>query len=422
MKIDKIFEKIKHGAKSVLIFIIRNRRYFCAGIVFVFIMVLLFTCAKPNISDKDPMKTVSEKYSTKPSKELKKLVDDYYKYYAAGDVDSIKKIASPVSEQEESYIKFYSEYIDEFVNPEIYTKAGMSEGSYLTSVVVDVKFKDIDTPAPGCDFFYIETNESGKLYINNTYGSFNQTNGIYEMDSDITALIAAYISQDDVIELQSKITKAYNEAILKDEKLKKFINNSLKDAIVEWNNSYAEQAKAAEEAAAEAEKAAEEEAKKAKAEKEKADREAENKAAGAKPGVANKNVNVRASADKESDRLGKLQGGTEVQVLGKEGDFYKIDFNGKDGYVAKEYLDVEGEEPEPAEEETESNAAGLSEGSKITLDSTVNIRSKMDTDSSKVAVAYAGDEVTVVMSYSEGWTKVKFGKKEGYIKTDLLTK
>ena len=44
----------------------------------------------------------------------------------------------------------------------------------------------------------------------------------------------------------------------------------------------------------------------------------------------------------------------------------------------------------------------------------------MDTSSSKVAVTYAGEKVTVVMSYSEGWTKVKYGKKEGYIRTDLL--
>jgi uncharacterized protein YgiM (DUF1202 family) len=44
----------------------------------------------------------------------------------------------------------------------------------------------------------------------------------------------------------------------------------------------------------------------------------------------------------------------------------------------------------------------------------------MDTSASKVAVAYAGEEVTVVMSYAEGWTKVKYKNKEGFIRTDLL--
>ena len=46
----------------------------------------------------------------------------------------------------------------------------------------------------------------------------------------------------------------------------------------------------------------------------------------------------------------------------------------------------------------------------------------MDKSSSKVAVAYAGETVEVVMSYSEGWTKVKYKNKEGYILTELLTK
>ena len=44
----------------------------------------------------------------------------------------------------------------------------------------------------------------------------------------------------------------------------------------------------------------------------------------------------------------------------------------------------------------------------------------MDSSSSKVAVAYEGEKVTVIMSYAEGWTKVKYGKKEGFIRTDLL--
>ncbi len=78
------------------------------------------------------------------------------------------------------------------------------------------------------------------------------------------------------------------------------------------------------------------------------------------------------------------------------------------------------------EDETEddnANAAtgiGFSAGDKITLHQTVNVRESMSETASKVAVAYAGDTVEVVMSYSEGWTKVVYKGKTGYIKTDLL--
>ena len=37
-----------------------------------------------------------------------------------------------------------------------------------------------------------------------------------------------------------------------------------------------------------------------------------------------------------------------------------------------------------------------------------------------VGVAYAGDSVTVQMSYAEGWTKVTWKDKEGYVKTEFL--
>ena len=44
----------------------------------------------------------------------------------------------------------------------------------------------------------------------------------------------------------------------------------------------------------------------------------------------------------------------------------------------------------------------------------------MSETSTKVAVGYAGDKVTVVMSYAEGWTKGNYKDTIGYIKTELL--
>ena len=67
-----------------------------------------------------------------------------------------------------------------------------------------------------------------------------------------------------------------------------------------------------------------------------------------------------------------------------------------------------------------SGGNSLAEWSTVVLKETVNIRESMSTDSAKVATAFAGEKVTVVMSYAEGWTKVTYGEKVGYIKTDLL--
>ena len=70
---------------------------------------------------------------------------------------------------------------------------------------------------------------------------------------------------------------------------------------------------------------------------------------------------------------------------------------------------------------TEGTAvSSLPEGTVVRLSNTTNIRSSMNETADKVGVAYAGENVTVVMSYAEGWTKVKWNSKTGYVKTDLL--
>ena len=59
-------------------------------------------------------------------------------------------------------------------------------------------------------------------------------------------------------------------------------------------------------------------------------------------------------------------------------------------------------------------------GDEFVLSYTVNIRSSMSETASEIAVADAGEKVTVVMQYSEGWTKVTYKGKEGYVKTEDL--
>ena len=299
---------------------------------------------------------------------------------------------------------------------QLFTKKGLSDDSYLVSAVVNLKFVNIDTLAPGCDFFYVEKNEDGVYYINNTYGSFNQTNSVYQMDTDVSNLIAAFNQQEDVLVKEATIQEEFDNAVASDSALSDFISTTLTDAIVQWNSDYQAQVAADEAAAAEAEVAAEAEAEAAATAEQEASEEAN-----AYTGTVNSRANVRESADASSNRLGSLDQGSQVTIYGEEGDFYKIDYQGSRAYITKEAITVgDASTDTEATEDVSTSASALEKGAEITLDSTVNIRSQMDSSSSKVAVAYAGEKVTVVMSYAEGWTKVKYGKKEGYIRTDLL--
>ncbi len=420
MNLQDLKTKLKNIIEISKDFIINYKRYFLAGGIFIVMALVLFLGTSSSGGDSKSTSGVYKSFKKNNNSELTTLINNYYTAYAEGDTDTLATLATPVSDQEISYIAFYSQYIESFNDVQIYTKPGLTDNSYLVTTEVELKYNDIDTAAPGLDFFYVETNEDGKLYINNIYGSFNQNNNIYEMDTEISDLIAVYIRQQDLLDLKAEVDEAYESALESDANLSALMSDTLPAAIIQWNTDYtAEVAAAAEEAA----KAEEEAAAAAEAEAQEA-AEAEEEA-NSYTGTTNAKANVRSAADANSDKLGSLESGTEITIYGEEGDFYKFDYNGTKAYITKDAVNVgdsteEESTEDTEEEETTTTAAALTAGDKITLTSTVNIRSAMDSSASKVAVAYAGEEVEVVMSYAEGWTKVKYGKKEGYIRTDLL--
>lgn len=416
MKNNDIKDMLTKKLKAAFKFVLTYKRYFSAAVILILIVVVLFACTGSNDSDSS-LSGAYAQYTENSNEELSTLISDYYTAYAAGDTDTLQTLADPYCDQEISYIQFYSQYIDSFSNIEIYTKPGLDDDSYLVSAVVDLKFVDIDTVAPGCDFFYVQKNDDGKLYINNIYGGFNQTNSVYQMDTDVSNLIATFNQQEDVLAKEAEVQEAFDEALESDTALYDFINTTLTDAIVQWNTDY--NASASSDDSGET------------ADTDTSSTITDEENSNAYTASIIDKVNVRASADKESDKLGSLDAGSTVRILGEDGDFYKIDYSGKGAYIIKTSVQTadesESEESTDTEETSSetssesSSASSVASGSEITLSSTVNIRSSMDTSSSKVAVAYAGEKVTVVMSYAEGWTKVKYGNKEGYIKTDLLS-
>ena len=321
--------KFKNIVDKAVDFVITYKRYFLAGVIFILMAVVLFVGT--GSGEGKSTSGVYKSFKKNTNSELTTLITNYYTAYADGDTDTLATLATPVCDQEISYIAFYSQYIDSFDDVEIYTKPGLTENSYLVTTSVQLKYTDIDTAAPGMDFFYVETNEDGNLFINNIYGSFNQNNNVYEMDSEISDLIAVYIRQQDFLDLKAEIDEAYDTALGEDTTLSSFMTESLPAAIIQWNTDYAAQVEAEAEEAAKAEEeaaaAAEAEAQAA------ADAEEE---ANSYTGTTNAKANVRSEASKDSDKLGSLESGVEITIYGEEGDFYKFDYNGTKAYITKD--------------------------------------------------------------------------------------
>ena len=134
-------------------------------------------------------------------------------------------------------------------------------------------------------------------------------------------------------------------------------------------------------------------------------------------------VNVRAAADTESDKIGTLEKGTALTRTGTDGEWSVVNYNGQTGYIKTEYLTTKNSDSDSdngGNEEQTTTSNFIAEGTVITLSDSINIRSGMSENDSKIGTAFCGEKVTVVMSYAEGWTKVTWNGQTGYIKTSLL--
>lgn len=424
MENSKLRDKLKKEKQnSALEFVKKNMRYFAAGALFLILVLVLVNCTDSkkdgaNVAGTENPSETQEAYQVDAYEEVNALVSQYYTAYAAGDLDTLTSLATPVSANEQSYIALFSQYVDEYQNVKCYTKSGLDSNSYLVSVAMEVKFTGVETAAPGLDFFYIRTNDDGKLYIDNLYSQYNFKNKDNALDTSVESLINEYKAETDVVALKTEIQANYDTAVASDEGLSTMITSTILEAINQWKIQL--KAENAQMAAQGTE--AEEETTEAVEETEQTVENTEETEQTTEQLATTDRVNVRAEANTDSEKLGTLEAGTVVTRTGVDGDWSIIDYNGTTGYVKNEFLtynvsEAQENESDDAEEERSSS---LAEGTEISLQNTVNIRSGMSETADRVGTAYAGEKVTVVMSYAEGWTKVKWNGETGYIKTSLL--
>ena len=420
----------------------KYKRYIAAGALFVAMVVVLAKCTGP-VTDtpKEPVADEqmadqagqTEKFQVDAIPEINELISTYYTAYAAGDVAALDEIAQPISDTEKSYIKVFSEYVDSYENLSCHTKSGLNDGEYVVSVYLEMKFKDVATAAPGLDFFYLRTNESGKLYIDNAYSQFNQSNMEESTEADVQALINEFEQAEDVMELQSEVQQKYEQAIAADADLNKMANETIPNAIATWVQSLTQAGDTAQEPAdqtgEEDKPAADETAKDdqntdEKSEEEKSEEKTENPDGESKTAYAMDGINLRKGAGTDKAIVTQIPLGGKLKIYPdteKDG-WVKAVYDGKKGYVKREYVTTKKSEV-PSGTDTageDEPAKALPQGKEITLSDSVNVRVSMSETADKVGLAYQGDTVKVIQSYAEGWTKVEWNGQTGYIKTELI--
>ena len=139
-----------------------------------------------------------------------------------------------------------------------------------------------------------------------------------------------------------------------------------------------------------------------------------------KTGIVNvsSSLNVREGASTSSKVIGSLSGNSKVTIVGEEGAFYKIEYKGSHGYVAKEYIkDIKDEvvtEPEKPSNPENSNKTGV-----VTASKGLNVRKEANTSSQIIGILNSGESVEII-GEENGFYKITYKGQEAYASKNYI--
>lgn len=349
---------------------------------------------------------------------INEFFETYYKAVVDGDTETMGNMIYYLDATEKLRAAETSKYT-ESASIEVYTKAGPNAGSYIAYVYSELKFYDYDRPLAGLRSYYVCTKEDGSFYINEDY-ELSESERRYMLEVQV---------QDDVIDLNNKVAAGYNDMVNGDraladflvemaEEIKKNIGETL--ARVESTEQIASGEGDAEESSKETETLKEENA------------SPETIVTEVKTTDV---VNIRTSDSETADKLGKAAVGDTFKLLETRGNGWsKIAYNGGEAYIKSDFLEpskteirdfasseeTAGEETPAETADTNETAASAATTGTVTVKENVRIRSGASETSEKLATAYTGDKLEVIMKQADGWTKIKYQGKTAYVKSDYV--
>ena len=333
--------------------------------------------------------------------EINDLMKKYYNAAANGDADTISTLRTGVDDKEIIVIQKKADYVSSYPVIKCYTKKGPIEDSFLVYVYYEVKIEGYEEQIPGLNVWYVCRNDSGSYYINED-----------PQDEKVTEYCKVLSVQDDVVDLSNTINVKFNEIMTENTELAAYMD----ELAVQMKVSVGEELAKAEVTPEVTPEVVEEETEEAEVQTEKKVK-------------ATTVVNVRSSDSEGADKLGKAQEGQIFTLLeDKLNGWSKIEFEGQEAYIKSEFLEPVGgssstntEDTATKDQPTDEEAAAASpESGSATVKETINLREKASTESNKITVIYGGEKLEVLQKNKDGWSKVKYNGKTGYVKSEFL--
>lgn len=330
---------------------------------------------------------------------IQALVTAYYDAMAAGDGAGMAALYDELTENERLRCEEVAKYLETVSGIEIYSKPGPVDGTTLVYVYYRVCFQNHAEEVPGWQMFYVFDNGQGGLSIKNEK-NFTEEEKEY---------VKAVSKQDDTVEFNNRVNAEYNELMEGNPQLLSYLGELGLQVDTALGVRLAEMNAATEPPAEEGspgEGAAPEESGESPAADVPAAPPADN---GPQYATATTTVNVRSSDSEQADKLGKVTGGTKVQVQEvRVNGWTKIVYEGGDGYIKSEYLQME------------ESAEGLEVIGTVTANTNINVRSAPSEQGEVLGVLPGGESLEFLGNEGD-WCKVKFSGKVAYVKAEFVT-
>ena len=296
------------------------------------------------------------------------LVATYYNAMGTGDTETLKTVFDEVSENDLLRYEKTSGYLDRYSDIQIYTKPGVEEGTLLTYVYYKVIFLNHEQEVPGYQTLYVCEDGQGGYYIK------NEKNFTTEEEEYIKKVNA----QDDVVQFNNRVNQEYNELMVAHPELLKYlgelgrqVNAAIGVALAEQNSD------------------------------------------GTEGGEQNPAVSPEGGETPEQPAEGQ-DVAPEQPAEGQEGTSEQPT-EGQEGTPEQpaEGQDVAPEQPAEGQDVQPAPAFA-------TATTTVNVRSSDSEQADKLGKVEKGTRLQVQEVGANGWTKVFFEGRDGYIKSDYL--
>lgn len=123
-------------------------------------------------------------------------------------------------------------------------------------------------------------------------------------------------------------------------------------------------------------------------------------------------LNIRSTPSTDSEIVGKLYVGTKAEILGEEGDWYRIQSGSVEGYVYKSYT-LTGKEAEAFAVENGYIVCNVLTGG-------LRVRENPGTDADVLDIAGEGEKFDIV-EMVDGWVAVAFEGETAYLSSDYVS-